>query len=88
MYGVRWKNKLEKEHAIFRESEVVDKRRINMGFIKWLYAQYKKYKLEKMLPEISEEEKGRIYMRNFIDCMELGFSREQLIALINLISNK
>ena len=59
-----------------------------MGFIKWLCVQYKKYKLEKMLPEKSEEEKGRIFMRSFVDCMELGFSQEQLLALLNLISSK
>ena len=40
-----------------------------------------------MLPEKSEEEKGRIFMRNFVDCMELGFSQEQLLALLNLLYN-
>ena len=59
-----------------------------MGFIKWLYTQYKQYKSEKMFPEKSEEEKGRIFMSNFVYCMEFGFSQDQLIALLNLISSK
>lgn len=59
-----------------------------MGFVKWLYKQYKEYQLQKIFPPESQEEKERIFMRNFMNCMELGFTQEQLLALLNLLSSK
>lgn len=59
----------------------------HMGFIKWLYKQYKEYKLKKIFPTISQEEKERAFMNNFRNCVDMGFTPEQLLALINLIDS-
>ncbi len=60
-----------------------------MGFIKWLYRKYKEYELEQAFSSLqpNEEEKNKEFMRNYAKCVELGFSQEALIALMNLLSS-
>lgn len=60
-----------------------------MGFIKWLYGQYKAYKLEQdfSILEPNEEERNRTFQMNYSRCVELGFSEEALLALMNLLSS-
>ena len=55
-----------------------------IGFIKWVIQQYKAYKMCKTL-ESSTEEKEKLVMKNYARCLELGFTQEQLLALINLM---
>lgn len=59
-----------------------------MEFIKWIYEQYKEYRIYRDLPEMTQEEKERTFVDNFIRCKEVGFSEEQIIALLNLVSSK
>ena len=57
-----------------------------MGFIKWLYGQYKAYKVEQDLSPLkpNEEEKYKTFLINYARCVELGFSEEAIRALMNL----
>lgn len=56
-----------------------------IGFIKWLIAQYKIYKLHKIL-EPSIYELDRISMDNYLACIEAGFTGEQILALMHLLN--
>lgn len=56
-----------------------------MGFIKWLYLQYKQYKLEKLFPGNTQEEKERLFMSNYARCLEVGFTDSQISAILNLV---
>ena len=58
-----------------------------IGFIKWIIQQYKAYKICKTL-EPSTEEREKLVMKNYARCLELGFTQEQLIALMNLMYAK
>lgn len=55
-----------------------------IGFIKWVIQQYKAYKMCKTL-EPSTEEREKLIMKNYVRCLELGVTQEQLIALMNLM---
>lgn len=54
-----------------------------MGFVKWLYGQYKNYKLHKSLPSKDDS----VFINNYKRCLDVGFSQEQLLALMNLFSD-
>lgn len=58
-----------------------------IGFIKWIIQQYKAYKMYETL-ELSTEEREKLIMKNYTRCLELGFTQEQLIALMNLMYTK
>lgn len=58
-----------------------------IGFIKWVIQQYKAYKMCEIFAS-STEEKEKLVMKNYTRCLELGFTQEQLIALMNLIYAK
>ena len=58
-----------------------------IGFIKWIIQQYKAYKMYETL-ELSTEEREKLIMKNYTRCLELGFTQEQLIALMNLMYAK
>ena len=58
-----------------------------IGFIKWVIQQYRAYKMCEPL-EPSTEERGKLIMKNYTRCLELGFTQEQLIALMNLMYAK
>ena len=58
-----------------------------IGFIKWVIQQYKAYKMCGIL-EPSTEEREKLVMKNYARCLELGFTQEQLLALINLMYAK
>lgn len=58
-----------------------------IGFIKWTIQQYKAYKMCETL-ELSTEEREKLIMKNYARCLELGFTQEQLIALMNLMYAK
>lgn len=53
-----------------------------MGFIKWLYAQYQTYQIEKNLPKKDDNEFLSIF-RTFID---MGYTESEFLAIANLIS--
>ena len=55
-----------------------------IGFIKWTIQQYKIYKMCKTL-EPSTEEREKLIVKNYVRCLELGCTQEQLIALMNLM---
>lgn len=55
-----------------------------IGFIKWVIQQYKAYKMCKTL-ELSTEEREKLIVKNYVRCLELGVTQEQLIALMNLM---
>ena len=58
-----------------------------IGFIKWVIQQYRAYKMcEPLEPSTGEREK--LIMKNYTRCLELGFTQEQLIALMNLMYAK
>lgn len=54
-----------------------------MGFLKWLYSQYKVYKIEKALPKNDDSD----FHRNFVQCLDEGFSQSQVFALMNLFNS-
>lgn len=58
-----------------------------IGFIKWVIQQYKVYKMCEILAS-STEEREKLAMKNYARCLELGFTQEQLLALINLMYAK
>ena len=58
-----------------------------IGFIKWIIQQYKGYKICRTL-ELSTEEREKLIMKNYTRCLELGFTQEQLIALMNFMYAK
>ena len=60
-----------------------------MGFLKWLYEQYRNYKTEQELTvmEPNEEQKMNSFINNYNACVEAGFSREQIAALMNLMAH-
>ena len=55
-----------------------------IGFIKWVIQQYKAYKMCETF-EPSTEEREKLIMKNYTRCLELGFTQEQLLALMNLM---
>lgn len=55
-----------------------------IGFIKWLIQEYTEYKLNKIF-EQSPKEQEALNIRNYSRCLEVGFTQEQLIALMNLM---
>ena len=58
-----------------------------IGFIKWVIQQYRAYKMCEPL-EPSTEERGKLVIKNYARCLEVGFTQEQLIALMNLVYRK
>ena len=56
-----------------------------MGFVKWLLQQYKEYKIEQSFSKPSQSEKDRIFMNNYVNCLEAGFDERQLNSLMNLM---
>lgn len=56
-----------------------------MGFVIWLYNQYKVYRFEKTLHQPGREEQDKIFLSNYRECLEKGFSEDQLLALMNLV---
>ena len=60
-----------------------------MGFIRWLYIQYKEYKLEQIFKTASSaEEKDRLAKENYLRCLEEGFTSSQILALANLFYDR
>ena len=57
-----------------------------IGFIKWLISQYQVYKLEKTFKQDNSYD-DQVFMKNFVNCIELGFTERQLFALMNLFSS-
>lgn len=55
-----------------------------VGFIKWLIQEYNEYKLTK-ISERSPKEQEALNIQNYSRCLEVGFTQEQLIALMNLM---
>ena len=55
-----------------------------IGFIKWITQQYKAYKMCEILEPLAEE-REKLIMKNYVRCLELGVTQEQLIALMNLM---
>lgn len=55
-----------------------------VGFIKWLLQKYNAYKIDKIF-EQSPEEQEALNIQNYSRCLEVGFTQEQLIALMNLM---
>ena len=55
-----------------------------IGFIKWLFQQYNIYKLEQSLKPTDIEESS-LFMRNYARCIEVGFTENQILALMNLL---
>ena len=55
-----------------------------IGFIKWVIQQYKAYRMCEILAS-STEKREKLVTKNYAKCLELGFTREQLIALMNLM---
>ena len=53
-----------------------------MGFIKWLYAQYQAYQIEKNLPKKSDDE----FMCLFRTFLDMGYSESEFLAIANLIN--
>lgn len=58
-----------------------------IGFIKWMMREYNAYKISETLKP-STEETEKAFMSNYVRCLELGFTQEQLIALMNLMYAK
>lgn len=57
-----------------------------MGFFVWLYKEYRKYKIEKSLPKVDPSEKEKVFLINYAACLDAGFTKEQLFALMNLMN--
>lgn len=55
-----------------------------IGFIKWLISEYKCYKLEQFF-KTTQEEKDNLFIQNYNKCIEVGFTNEQVLALMNLL---
>ena len=60
-----------------------------MGFLKWLYKQYKTYELEQAFSSVkpSREEKEKMIRMNYARCREAGFSDEAVLAILDLWSS-
>ena len=58
-----------------------------IGFFKWLVSEYKCYRLEQIFKR-TKEEKDRLFMQNYNRCIEVGFTNEQVLALMNLLYSK
>ena len=55
-----------------------------MGFIKWLWQQYKVYKKEQSKPKRRQEDKNKVFLSAYTICLKEGFTVEQVNALITL----
>lgn len=55
-----------------------------MGFIKWLWNQYRAYKNEQYFPKPSKEEKDNAFMRAYYRCVDTGLTTDQVNALVTL----
>ena len=55
-----------------------------MGFIKWLWQQYKAYKQEQNFPKRSKADKDKAFMSAYAVCLKAGFTAEQVNALVTL----
>lgn len=55
-----------------------------IGFIKWLIQEYKDYKVSAIIKP-STEDTERLQIKNYLNCLEAGFSEEQIRSLLNLI---
>lgn len=60
-----------------------------MGFIRWLYEQYKAYELEQTFYSLkpNREEKEKRFKESYFRCREAGVSDAAILALMNLWSN-
>lgn len=58
-----------------------------IGFVKWLISEYKCYKLGQIF-KTTQEEKDRLFTQNYNRCIEVGFTNEQVLALMNLLYSK
>lgn len=58
-----------------------------IGFLKWLWNQYQSYKLNEIFKS-TDEDKAALFMNNYKNCLEAGFSELQLIAIMNLLHTK
>ncbi len=60
-----------------------------MGFLKWLYGQYQTYRMEQCFSRLEPdgEEKEKTFINNYSSCIEAGFTREQIITLMNLMAS-
>lgn len=57
-----------------------------MGFIKWLWSEYKKYKITQELTSCKNKSED-VFIQNFANCIEYGFTEGQLFALLNLVAS-
>lgn len=48
--------------------------------------QYQVYTLEQAMKR-TQEEKEDLFMKNYVRCLESGFSHEQILALFNLLQS-
>ena len=55
-----------------------------LGFIKWLISEYRCYKLEQTF-KTTQKDKDKLFMQNYNKCIEVGFTSEQIWALMNLL---
>lgn len=58
-----------------------------IGFIKWLIQEYRAYKASITIKP-SAQDIERLQMRNYARCREVGFTHEQILALMNFIEMK
>lgn len=59
-----------------------------MEFLKWLLSQYKQYKIEKTFCSVTDKaSKEKKFMNLFSQCREYGFSEDQMLYILNLVSS-
>ena len=54
-----------------------------IDFIKWLIKEYRGYKITQDLAP-TKEAADNIFLMNYNKCIEVGFTHEQVLALMNL----
>lgn len=59
-----------------------------MGFIKWLISQYRMYKFQETFQKRNEMDEEEKFISNYEKCIEAGFTKKQLNALIDLWGSK
>ena len=58
-----------------------------IGFIKWLFIQYRKYKIEQTFKTLnSQENKERHFKDVLMQCEYHGFTIEQMMYILNLVA--
>ena len=55
-----------------------------MGFIRWIFTQYRIYRIEHKDRKDMLEQKST-FVKNYYKCIDAGFTTNQLNALINLM---